>query len=96
MKADRTPEIPGPPQEKAEEKPEQHNRLRAYGIFIRVEGVAQAEQAGHHECRRPEANSGRESVLDVSPKQEFFNQSGEEECDAPPYKRRHNCSPVQS
>src|ERR1700733_2805482 len=96
MKADRTPEIPGPTQKQAKEKSEHHNCLRAYRILIGIEGMAQAEQAGHYERRGPEADSGRESVLDVSAKQEFFNQSDEEECDAPPDQRRHNCFAVQS
>src|SRR5271156_5952498 len=94
MKADCAPEVPSASQKQAEEEPEHHNGDRTYRILMRIEEVAQAEQAGHRERRRPEADSGSECVLDVAAKQEFFNESGQEECYAPPEKRRQNCCPV--
>src|ERR1700733_9704548 len=95
MKADRTPEISGPPQKQAQQESKQHHRCGALYILVRIEEVAQAEQAGHQECRGPEADSGRECVLDVSAKQEFFNQSDQQKRNGPPEKRIQNCHPVK-
>jgi hypothetical protein len=46
--------------------------------FIRIEGMAQAEQARDHERRRSVADSASGRVLDVLANQEFFYQPGEE------------------
>ena len=94
VKADRTPEISGPPQEQAQKEPKQHHRLGAGGILMRIEQVAQAEQAGHHERRWPKADSGSECVLDVPAKQEFFNQCGQQKCDAQTENRGQDRCPM--
>src|SRR5258707_8600417 len=96
MKADRTPEIPGPPQKQAEEESEHPSGDCAHYGLARIEGVTQAEQPRHHERRRPEADSGSKCVLDVSATQEFFKQSDQDECDAPRDERGENCCPVKS
>ena len=96
VKADRDPEISGPSQEQAKEEREQTGRHDAPCGLVRIKGVPEGEQAGHHECCRPETDSGSKRVLQVSATKEFFNQSGQEECDAPRDERGQNCRPVKS
>src|ERR1700722_1373981 len=95
MKADSTPEISGLPQKQAQQQSKQHHRRGALYILVRIEEVAQAEQARHQKRRRPETDSGSECVLDISAKQEFFNQSDQQKSNRPPEKRVQNCRPVK-
>jgi hypothetical protein len=54
MKADRNPEISGPPQEQTEQEREQPSRHYTHSGLVGVEGMPEGEQARHHDCRGPE------------------------------------------
>ena len=97
MKADGTAEISSASQEKAKQKKsKQHNGSDSRQSLVRIEGMAESEEARHHKRRWPESDSRGKRVLQVSAIQEFFEQSHHEEGDCPFGERIENCLPKES